>query len=304
MTDRIRISPSKIATISNCGVQVQFVLEGHRSPPGFAMLVGRAVDSAISEGLRRKALGQALPTPDETRDLAATALDREVDGSSEIAMDADEVAAGARKQADKARDRSVRMALYHRLHLSPTIQVALDHRTGEPRIQHSFEIEMETDDGPVLLTGRTDFDTASGGVIDLKTSAKKKPASWVHVSPQLSGYALKRNLIDGYKTVPVRLDVVVDRTPSEHAPGQSIAGIWHDTQESERGPADFESYLHRAAAAAKTIRTGSFMPADPTWWGCSQKFCGFFPKCRFARRAVSVAMPAPVGVEPGDVQED
>lgn len=302
MTERIRISPSKIDMVSKCGVQAEFYLAGHRSPPGFAMLVGRAVDSAISEGIRRKALGHGLPTVEETKDLAAAALDHEVDGSGEIELSPEEAAGGVRMHAGRARDRSVRLAAYHRLHLSPRINAALDWKTGEPRIQHSFEIEMETEDGPVLLTGRTDFDTAEGGVIDLKTSGRMKPTTWAHTSPQLSGYALKRHLIDGFESVPVRLDVLVDRKPNNIVPGQSLAGIEHQIQESTRSADDFQSYLHRAASAAKVIRSGAFMPARPEDWWCSKKFCGYFNRCPFAARPRSVAIQAPEGITPEDMQ--
>lgn len=304
-TERIRVSPSKIDMVSRCGIQTQFYLEGRREPPGFAALVGRAVDSAVFEGLRRKALGSPLPSLEETKDLASTALDHEVGGSGEILLSEEEQKAGMGRTTGAARDRSVRMALYHRLHLSPLVNVALDWKTGAPRVQHAFEIEWDAESGPLLLTGRTDADEEDGGVLDLKTAGRRKPDAWAATSPQLSGYALKRHLLDGYQRVPVRLQIVIDRRSSsvaELVDGQSLAGITQQIQESERGAEDFQAYLLRAEAAAKVIRTGAFMPARPDDWWCSKKFCGYFNRCPFAARPRSVAIQAPEGITPEDLQ--
>lgn len=305
MTDPIRLSPSKIEMYARCGVQYyNRYLLGKREPPGVAMLVGRSMDVAISESLIRKADGRGLPSVEEVATMAGDAATREFDDAgSDVLLNESEKERGLKLIRDAAKDRSVRMAVAYRKKVAPMVRPEIDWKTGKPRVQHSWELEMP--DG-IVLSGRSDVEEVDKGVRDSKSSAKPKPEAWVHTSLQLTAYALSRYSIDGHEEVPVRLDVMVDRPESANKlfPGTDPAGVEWQPLVSNRSVPDFYSYIARVKQTAKSIRAGVFMPAQPDSWLCSKKFCGFYGSCPHAARPRHFAVAeAPRGIEKEDVSD-
>lgn len=303
MTDTLRLSPSKMDTYARCGIQFENrYLLGKREPPGVAMLVGRSMDEAVSQSLVKLAETGTLSTMEEVATVAGEAATREfAEVGSELALDSDELKAGLKRVRDRAKDRSVRMALAHRKLVAPWIRPEMDWKTGKPRIQHSWEIEMPND---VVLAGRSDVEEVDNGVRDTKTSMKPKPEAWADTSLQLTAYGLARRAIDGHKVVPVKFDVIVDRSPNLDVKGTDPAGVRWQLLQSERTEWDFFSYMARVDHVAKSIRAGVFIPARPDDWICSKKFCGYWSKCPHAARPRQFAVAAPEGIEKEDTYGD
>ena len=303
MTDTLRLSPSKLELYARCGVAFENrYLLGKKEPPGVAMLVGRSMDEAVSQSLTKLAETGTLSTPEEVATVAGEAATREfAEVGSDLTLEPVEREAGIKRIRDQAKDRSVRMALAHRKLVAPWIRPEMDWKTGKPRIQHSWEIEMPNG---VVLAGRSDVEEVDHGVRDTKAAKKEKPKAWADTSLQLTAYGLARRAIDGHKVVPVKFDVIVDRNPNLDVKGTDPAGVTWQLLQSERNDQDFYSYMERIDHVAKSIRAGVFIPARPDDWICSKKFCGYWNQCPHAARPRHFAVAVPEGVEKEDVNGD
>lgn len=308
MTDTLYLSPSKLDSYARCGVAFENrYLLGKRELPGMAALTGRAIDAAVSASLVRKVEDGKLPSEVEVATIAGEEATRELAAAgSDVLLEPDEKEAGLPRTQDKAKDRSVRMAVAYRRLVAPLVRPFRDWRegrNGKPRIQHSWELAFP---GDVILRGRSDVEEVDGGVRDTKSKAKRAPDGLAESSLQLTAYGLARYSIDGHDTVPVTLDVLVDRTPavSKLLKGTDPAGVTWQLLQSVRTKQDFYSYMGRVEQTAKSIRAGVFMPAQPDDWICSARWCSFWGSCPHAARPRHFAVGAPEGLEREDVHGD
>jgi hypothetical protein len=53
---------------------------------------------------------------------------------------------------------------------------------------------------------------------------------------------------------------------------------------STRTVSDFQVLLRRVEVAAKALQVGIFVPARETDWWCSEKWCGYYPECKYVKR--------------------
>lgn len=298
MTDELRLSPSKLEMLQRCGIQYDFRYNlGIKAPPSIAMLEGRAVDKAVSQILRQKVVEGKLPSDQAVADQAATEMRTEWSDAGEVFLTASEAARGGKGLLGYAVDRTIRLARKYRTAFAPYSKTMVDPATGLARVQHKWEVDMGAG---ITLNGISDEEEVDA-VNDVKTKGKKAPERLAHESPQLTGYATAKYVIDGVLEPKVRLHVLVDRPKLFEGTiaGDDPAGVTAQVLESVRTVPQMEAYIRRAEAAAKVIRAGSFLPARPEDWWCSQKFCGFWNACPYAHKPVSVA----VSDGAGDIDE-
>lgn len=268
MSDHVNLSPSALDMLSRCGEQYRFrYIEGLRIPPAVNMIVGRAVDQSVNVNLQTKIATGGLLEPDVVRDVAAETCSNEFDPAN-ITLDEEERSRGIDAVRGEAIDKSVRLARLHHAEVAPAISPV--------HVQRRWELEVAGRDA--TIRGIVDVDEGPGHVRDTKTSKKAPTASAADDSEQLTAYALAHRVLDGAQEVEVALDHLVDlKTPKVV------------TLRSRRAMPDFERFLARVDRGLLAIRAGIFVPARPTDWWCSERWCGYHDRCPFARRPVQVA---------------
>jgi hypothetical protein len=127
---------------------------------------------------------------------------------------------------------------------------------------------------------------------DTKTSGKSPTKSLMDGSgspgiaddsDQLTTYALASLVLDKKLPDLMVLDYLI-YTPARH-----------DTKyvqtKTVRDMNDVNTFLNRFANAVHAYRSGVFVPAKADYWGCSEKYCGYWSMCPYAKRPHSVAQP-------------
>ena len=86
-----------------------------------------------------------------------------------------------------------------------------------------------------------------------------------------------------------------DATREKQLDGKAPDAVWFDSlvktktpkavsMSSTRTDDDFKSLLLRMERACMAIQSGIFIPADPSDWICSPRWCGYYDGCPFGRR--------------------
>jgi hypothetical protein len=110
-------------------------------------------------------------------------------------------------------------------------------------------------------------------VSDLKTSDKSPASHMAAQSQQLTFYAMLRRAVTGILPKGEMLRYVV-RTPKKH----DLKVVELTTVVTT---ADVDALVHRLSAATEAIQKGVFVPAAPSHWRCSLKYCEYAPTCKF-----------------------
>lgn len=257
------IHHSMLSMLSKCGEMARFrYVEGRRSPPGVAMIVGTAVHKAAELDLVRKMETGAGAPREEVMQAAAESLDTTW-STEEPMLDDEERSRGASTVKAEAKDQAVSLSALHSDELTPKIQpIAIERR-----------MRLVLDGYPYDIEGTIDVEEADT-IRDRKTAAKSPTGNEANGNPQLDLYSMMREVIDGKPVKHVALDYLVKlKTPKAvvvRAPA----------------PTSHEATLRRIEAAVKVMETGAFYPVDPTGpsgWVCSEKWCGYFDICAFGR---------------------
>lgn len=278
-TKKKHLSATQLGMIEKCGVQYQFryLDKVVAKPPGASLHVGRGVHHAVEQDLREKIADAVLLPDEEIAELARAGTLASIEESGLSLEKHDSIAAEKGAAVDKA----VRLAELHHVELAPALNPV--------HVERKFRVELQG--YPYDLVGVIDVeeehewtDGDAGGTVsvvrDTKTAAKSPNKNAADVSEQLTMYAAGKLAVDGALPAKLVLDHLVDnKTPVIR------------TLETTRDMEDVQMLLRRVERAAEVIESGAFMPANPaTDWYCSQKWCGYFDQCPFARAPKSVSM--------------
>jgi PD-(D/E)XK nuclease superfamily len=125
---------------------------------------------------------------------------------------------------------------------------------------------------------------------DTKTSAKSPTPSFMDgndkagtadESEQLTAYAVASHVIDG--KLPDRM--VLDYLVRTNAAKPTIKYLPTATT---RSMDDVQVFLNRFTNLIHAMKTGVFVPANQSWWGCSEKWCGYAGICPYFKRPKTV----------------
>lgn len=251
--NRLRLSFSAADTYLRCAMQFKFrYLDGIKSIPGIALLEGSAHHKAMEHNnLSKRDKGRDLPH----RELTDIFVD---DFRGRVKQEED-VDWGAEKE-DVIFSRAKVLHERYIRDVAPSIKPL--------EVEKRFELPLELPDErgkspvPVLLVGVIDFEDAPT-VWDYKTAAKSKGQSEVDSSLQLSlyAYAAKKKgvgIIEFLKKANPEVGVIT----------------------STRSAMQKQWALHVVRSVALAINAGVFPLAAPNTWGCSERFCGFWDRCR------------------------
>lgn len=254
---------SMLTMLSKCGMQFYYrYIEGRKSPPGVALIVGTAVHRACELDLLHKMeTGQPAPVA-EVKQKAAEALDATWLGEEPL-LDDEERSRGVGLVRAEAKDEAVTLSALANKELTPILNpIALEHK-----------IRLDLGSFPFDLEGTVDVIEANA-IRDRKTAAKSPSEGDADGNPQLELYTLMRLKETGQQVDTIALDVLVKTKTPKVVTVKAPA------------PRNFEPTKRRLEMAAKVVESGAFYPADPTGpsgWVCTQKWCGYFDICPFGR---------------------
>jgi len=253
---RPQIHVTALNMLSFCGEQFRrrYVC-GEKVPPGVAMLIGSATDKAVTADLRSKIERKKLLKKGEVESLARDSLVAGWNGG--VSLDDEQKSVGVAATKGLAIDAAVRLARLHHKVLAPKIQ--------PKAVQRSFALDIEG--CGYQLVGTMDVEDDKG-IRDTKTKSRTPARDEADRSIQLTGYALALKAIDGKMPERVTLDFLVD--------GKEPSAI---VQESTRTNEQVEAFLRRLEKAIEAITKGVFLPASPTDFRCSPRWCGYWSSC-------------------------
>ncbi len=231
-----------------CGIQWEFrYIKGIIVPPAGAMIRGKALDQAANEHYRLKVRdGTGLKVSD-FRDIAVETHDSETD----VVWD---------ESRDKSRDMLVKAAeAYH-----TTIATQLTPRSEED-VQLRLDKKIQFSDMDIPIICIIDLVTAGEWIIDTKLKGKVPSQAEVDRNLQLSTYAMATGLTQVGLAVaqPSGKATLVMSTRGE---GDTIA----------------TSGIYRRVWQA--IKAGIALPPTSDSWACTEKWCGYWNRCRLGKR--------------------
>jgi hypothetical protein len=159
------------------------------------------------------------------------------------------------------------------------------------REEYSFPIDVDERADPELRFGlkiTTIRDTKTSGKSPTKSiydqvragvPLKDIKPGVADTSLQLSIYALAAQVTEGRIPDLVALDYLVETKKKDG----SVSNRYYVPTLAKRTLEDVEVDLRRIENFAQVMKSGSFTPADPTWWGCSKKWCGYFERCEYVK---------------------
>ena len=276
MTSALEWNNSNLTTLQGCGERYRRrVIEREPEPPTPSMIRGTVVHRVAKAALRRK-IGRgndALPTDEEARDLAATWFDGEW-GKQEVRLvvgdDEDGATAMAQAKAE-TKDDAIHLAAYHLTAVASVVRpVAVERK-----------IVVRPKDSDLTIHGTLDVVTEGETVTledirDLKSGKKSPGRDMADKSQQLTVYGLIRWAEKGQMVGALKLDHLY-RTPANKT-------LKHVEQTTTRDAADFAAVVARINTAVEAVKRGVFVPADPSSWWCSEKWCGYWTSCPYVRR--------------------
>jgi len=230
-----------------CGMQYYYrYVEGIKTPPAVAMLQGSSLHKGQEVNFSQKIESHEDAPLDVVLDAVSDRFNSEVQ-DIENWEDTDE---------GKAKDQVITvMELVHTTH-NPTIQPL------------ECEAEYSLDCNGTILKAVIDLVDDKGRVRDNKLVGKAKSQCDADNDLQLTMYSWVTGLKD------VAFDCFVKtKTPK-------VAVI-----ESTRTERDWNRLKARIPEIINGIEKEVFVPADPTSWACSEKFCGYWHICKHGGKA-------------------
>jgi len=232
-------------------------IEKEKIPPMVAALRGRGMHHGAKVNFRQKmASGVDLPAADII-DAGIAQFETECKGG--LMLDYEEAKRGAPAVVSDA-VASLRTILgFHAAQQAPHYQPIM--------VEHFVQLELS---GPRDLVGVIDVATKSV-VADFKNAKRSKSQGEVESSIQLTTYAAMYKAETGQLPQAVALDTIV--TLKTETKRQVLI--------SSRDEADLLALRNRINAINHAIDAGSFPPAAPGSWNCSDRWCGYYRTCPF-----------------------
>ncbi len=259
MSDKPHVSPTQLDMHAKCGMQYHFrYVEGIIIPPGTAMMKGTSVHGAAKVNNRQKIESHKDLPIAELKEAAAAAFEGAQSGG--YRLDDEERDRGEKVVMGEAKDRAVAMTEVYGKEIAPAYQPGF--------VEKRFRILLP---GPRDLVGIIDMADIRRNVVDLKTTAKKKSQADADASLQLTTYAAGHKAITGHDAASLKLETVV----------QTKTKTYRQTLQTSRTAASQQVLANRINAMTESLAAGVIVPAPPSAWWCSRKWCGYHSMCPF-----------------------
>lgn len=319
---RQQLHISGVNMMADCGQRFlyRYILNIKRPPNAF-LLVGKATDESVTQNLNSKIDTGELMRRDAVLDVATTAFDK-AQADEPIELDADEKKEGKSLDAvlGEAKDKTVCLAGLHHDDAAPTIipaqtrrrfSVDMDaflrsrakdlHQSGDDShdklASKSLHFQAQSLNAVakagVDFVGEQDIVERIGDKLiirDTKTASKspvpsimdgaEKPGA-ADDSDQLTAYATASHVIDGKLPDVMVLDYLVRTNAAKPT-------VKYVPSKTSRSMDDVQVFLNRFTNAVHALKTGVFVPANQSWWGCSKKWCGWWDICPYSKKPTLV----------------
>jgi hypothetical protein len=320
---RQQLHISGINMMGDCGQRFMFrYVLGIRRPPSAFLLVGKSCDESVTQDLEHKIETGELLKREDVLGIASAKFDAEQEAEP-VELDREEKKEGKSLETvlGEAKDKTVALAGLHHDEAAPKIQAVRTRRKFSidmdpflrTRAKEMHAAAAETTDKYAakmldeqarslnsyardgvdfvgeqdIVERTTTYDDVERLVIrDTKTSAKSPSASLLDGSDkpgtaddseQLTAYAVASHVIDGKLPDRMVLDYLV-RTSAQKP------GLYYVPTVTKRTMEDVTVFLNRFANTIHALKTGVFTPANPMWWGCSERWCGYADICPYIKR--------------------
>lgn len=289
--ERWQLHPSGINVFDGCGEKYRRRYLEKDRPRGRStyLIMGSAVDSAVNADLQSKMrTGKLLPESDVldiARDSVNNAFTDEVDMPPAARL----------RVRFETQERTRRLVEYAHRKLCPPMQPKSIQRPWSIRLDTFFRRRglrgMKVDLVGTLDVEEYIFDFTSenepaGTIVrDIKTAKKSPPKNasdgmhWL----QLTCYALGLEVEDGVLPQYTQIDTLVTLK----------GGIEHRTSRSTKDKYDFAALFNRLQSMGRALRSGIFVPASRSWWGCSEDWCEYFSTCPYVKNPTRFDLAIP-----------
>jgi hypothetical protein len=221
--------------------------------PTVETTVGRATHKSAEYDLKWKIHKGVLLNTDDVPDLAADVFEKTWNEEPPDVPDRRTVKAGAK-------DQTVGLVKLYHDELAPTID--------------PMEVEARSTvklaGFPMDLHGIVDVLESDSGIRDLKTR-RARPTGEAR-SLQGEFYVFMQRLLTGKDPARFAVDTIVKKKAPEIVTDEVVP------------TGDHSAITARLERAALVIESGAFMPADPSHWKCSERYCEYWHSCPFGRR--------------------
>jgi len=259
------IRQSSLGRWLKCGQQFYYIeIEGLRMPPGVAARRGSSGHKACEINHRQKIKTQVdLPLGD----LQDACRDEFVHLCKDegVFIPKDKLAEKKTLLNDTLNDALGAVGVYH-TNFAPTIQPTMIEESIGGDVGFKYPIKGIID--VVSTINGSDKEE----VIDYKIM-KKKNQFWADRQIQATMYYLLYYLKTGKWPVHFKYNIAI---PKNNPEPQVLI-----TKRYKNDVNILQSYIDRFL---KDLEEGSFKPADPDHWICSEAWCGFWPICPYARK--------------------
>jgi hypothetical protein len=319
---RRQIHVSGINMANDCGQRFLFrYILGIKSPPNAFLLVGKSTDESVTRDLDHKIETGELLQRDDVLEISAAKFEQE-QKNEPIELEPEEAKAGKSLEQvlGEAKDKAVSLSGLHHDEAAPKIQavrtrrkfsVNMDaflrsrakelHASGEAapdkyaaKLLHSqaqslnaaaragIDFVGEQDVQEILHDGDREILV----IRDTKTSAKSPIPSYMDGnnkagtaddSEQLTAYAVASHVVDGKLPDKMVLDFLVRTNAAKPT-------IKYVPTATVRSMDDVQVFLNRFTNLIHAMKTGVFVPANQSWWGCSQRWCGYYDICPYSKK--------------------
>jgi len=315
---RQQIHVSAVNMANDCGQRFVYrYLLGIKRPPNAFLLVGKSTDESVTRDLDHKIETGELLSREDVLGISAAKFEEEQKTES-IELDPEEKAEGVSLEQvlGEAKDKAIALSGLHHDEAAPKIEpfktrrkfsINMDKflRTRAKELHQAADESPDKFGGKVLDGQATALNSAARDGIDFvgeqdiveivnntlvirdtKTSGKSptpsifdgnKKAGTADESEQLTAYATASYVIDGKLPDKMILDYLV-RTKAVSPTTKYVPTA------TTRDMDDVNVFLNRFINLIHAMKSGVFVPANQSWWGCSQKWCGYFDICVYSKK--------------------
>lgn len=250
------ISYSQLSMYSRCGEQYRRrYIEGDKIPPGIALIRGISVHKGAEENNRYKLATKKDKKKSDILGIVSDTFDQKLKDGIWLTK---EEKSRKGQIIGEGKDDAIKLAGLYCDEIAPEIM--------PDKIELPFEVPL----GNKKLVGRIDIIDNEKSLRDLKTAGKSKQQRDVDLSDQLTCYALAFRFLFNSPPPKIIMDVLVNTKKAKY-----------QILETKRELPQMDMFLRRISTMLEGIKKGVFMPADPTNWGCDEKWCGYFWTCPY-----------------------
>ncbi|MCP3967530.1 MAG: PD-(D/E)XK nuclease family protein [Lentisphaerae bacterium] len=258
------IHQSMINMASRCGEQFRRrYIEGEIILPSIAAARGTSVHTASEVNLTYKVVNQVDMPLNDLKDATR-------DGYIDVIKDGIFLSKGEQPSKKSLLNNGLNDALrcteiYHQ-YVAPQINPIA--------VEQSFKIDIGLD---LPIAGRIDYQEQPI-IGDLKTAARAWPKGKIFQELQPIFYSLAHEKLVGIRPEFVYNILIAPRN-KEGKPTTAK----YDEQRRVVTDQDYQMLIARIKVFLKMLKAGIFLPADPSGWICSSKWCGYYQTCPYKK---------------------